>query len=262
MKLRHLGQKLLSRAEELRGLERTAVKAQFKVILLLFMASMGVFLILGVWAALSISRQLVQPLAKMQQAMLKISLGDFTPIPESQCRTEEFRPLFSAFNRMIRELEERQEQLFQARKIAAIGTLTSGIAHELNNPINNIVLTSETLKEELPNLHLREIDEMLQDILTQSERASEIVKNLLDFSRAERPESTSLSINTVIQDTLKLVRNHISISNIHLGIELHPELPPVRGEAQSLQQVFLNLFINAIQAMPSGGDPDDSEPPL
>ncbi|MBI5248598.1 MAG: sensor histidine kinase, partial [Desulfomonile tiedjei] len=183
----------------------------------------------------------------------KIAQGDFTPIPEEESHSEEFVPLFRAFNRMISELEERQEQLLQARKIAAIGTFTSGIAHELNNPVNNIVLTAESLKEDFDEIDGEEALGMIQDILIQSERASEIIKNLLDFSRSERPEMTSVSIPSIIQDTMRLVRNQLLLSSVDEETNISPGLPFVCGDYKSLQQVFLNLFINAVHAMPEGG---------
>ncbi len=196
---------------------------------------------------------LTKPLIQMQQAMEKIAQEDFTPIPEEQCHSEEFVPLFRAFNRMIHELEERQEQLVQARKISAIGTFTSGIAHELNNPVNNIVLTAEALKEDFDDVERAEAMGMIQDIIVQSERASEIIKNLLDFSRSERPEMVSVSLVSVIQDTLKLVRNQLLLSGVEEETDFPPRLPTICGDYKSLQQVFLNLLINAVQAMPKGG---------
>jgi signal transduction histidine kinase len=189
----------------------------------------------------------------MQQAMDKIAHGDFSPIPQPEPSSEEFFALFRAFNRMIHELEVHQDQLVQSRKIAAVGTLTSGIAHELNNPINNIVLTAEALKEDFQELPPEEALGLIQDIMVQAERASEIVKGLLDFSRSEHPEFEPLDISAVIQDTLKLVRNQLALSGIHVEQELPVELPAILGDRKSLQQVFLNLFINAIQAMLDGG---------
>ena len=94
---------------------------------------------------------------------------------------------------------------------------------------------------------------MLQDIIVQSERASDIIRNLLDFSRAERPEMLSLSLVPVIENTLKLIRNQMLLSDIDQILELPEDLPTVHGDYKGLQQVFLNLFINAIQAMPKGG---------
>jgi len=251
--LRNLGQELLSMAERWVRDERIAIDRLFLQAMYLFVASMVVFVVLGVLVAWYISRLLVRPLFQMQQYMQKIAHGDYTPIPESECKSEEFSTMFRAFNRMIQELEHHQEQLVQSGKIAAIGTLTSGVAHELNNPINNIVLTAEALKEDFAQLGQEEALEMIQDILVQSGRASDIVKNLLDFSRSEQPEFEEVSINGVIRETLKLVQNQVTLSGIEIKREMPPELPHILGNVKTLQQIFLNLFINAIQAMKNGG---------
>jgi signal transduction histidine kinase len=251
--LRNLGQELMSMAERWAREERIAIDHLFLQALYLFVTSMLVFVILGVLVAWYISRLLVRPLFQMQQYMEKIAHGDYTTIPESECKSQEFFTLFRAFNRMIQELEHHQEQLVQSGKIAAIGTLTSGVAHELNNPINNIVLTAESLKEDFAHLGQEEALEMIQDILVQSGRASDIVKNLLDFSRSEQPEFEEVSISNIIRDTLKLVQNQLTLSGIEVKRDLAPDLPYILGNVKTLQQVFLNLFINAIQAMKNGG---------
>ena len=251
--LRITGQNLLEMAGAWARTDRARIERLFQWALLLFIISMLFFGAVGVFVAFYISRLLTRPLIQMQQAMEKIAKGDFTPIPADLPHSEEFAQLFMAFNRMIHELEERQEQLIQARKISAIGTFTSGIAHELNNPVNNIVLTADALKEDFLHMNGEEALAMIQDILVQSERASEIIKNLLDFSRSERPEVVSISISSVINDTLRLVRNQLLLAGVEEVIELTCDLPQIYGEYKSLQQVFLNLFINAIQAMPEGG---------
>jgi two-component system, NtrC family, sensor kinase len=251
--LRIIGQDLLGIAGLWAKQERAKIEALFHRALLLFVISMVFFCILGILVAFHISRLMTKPLIQMQRAMEKIAHGDFTLIPEDESLSEEFAPLFRAFNRMIYELEERQEQLVQARKISAIGTFTSGIAHELNNPVNNIVLTAEALKEDFGTLDHDEALGMLQDIIVQSERASDVIKNLLDFSRAERPEMLSLSLVPVIENTLKLVRNQMLLSDVAQVTAVPDDLPTVCGDYKGLQQVFLNLFINAIQAMPNGG---------
>lgn len=251
--LRNLGQELLNLTERWQKEERLQIDRLFQRAMGLFVGSVVVFLALGLLVTFYLTRMLVRPLYQMQQAMDKIAHGDFTPIPEQEFYSEEFFALFRAFNRMIHELEVHQDQLVQSRKIAAVGTLTSGIAHELNNPINNIVLTAEALKEDFRELPQEEALGLIQDILGQAERASEIVKGLLDFSRSEHPEFEPLAIAAVIQDTLKLVRNQLSLSGIHVETQLPQGLPEVHGDRKSLQQVFLNLFINAIQAMLDGG---------
>lgn len=252
--MRNLGQNLVEMTERWEKEERGRIDLLFQRAMYLFLMSILVFLVLGILLAFYLARLLVRPMVQMQHAMEKIAHGDFSPIPEPQSRSEEFRSLFLAFNRMIRELEEHQEELLQSRKISAIGTLTSGIAHELNNPINNIVLTAESLKEDFAQVDQEEALSLIQDILVQAERASDIVKGLLDFSRSERPEFEPVAVSKIVDDTLKLVRNQLMLSGIQVEKEVPAATPLISGDRKSLQQVFLNLFINAIQAMPDGGN--------
>jgi two-component system NtrC family sensor kinase len=251
--MRNLGQSLVETTGRWEKEERLQIDRLFQRAMYLFFISIMVFLGLGILVAFYLAWVLVRPMVQMQQAMEKITHGDFTALPEPEGRSEEFISLFRAFNRMIKELEEHQEELLQSRKIAAIGTLTSGIAHELNNPINNIVLTAEALKEDFGEIDEADAQSYIHDIIVQAERASDIVKGLLDFSRSERPELEPISIMAVIDDTLKLVRNQLMLSGIQVEKEISPEVPLISGDRKSLQQVFLNLFINAIQAMPDGG---------
>jgi len=252
--LRSYGQKLLNMAEGWEKEERSRIDELFKRTIHLFIGSIGIFLALGVVVAFYVAKILVEPLFLMKKTMDKIASGDFAPLPEAGPYPEEFEALFQAFNRMVRELEIRQEQLAQSKKMAAVGTLTAGIAHELNNPINNIVLTAETLREEFHSLSPKEALGLIDDIISQADRASEIVKGLLDFSRAEYPQFEPLSISSVVRATLKLVRNQISLAGIQVEEDFPPNIPLVYGDKKSLQQVFLNLIINAIQAMPGGGE--------
>jgi signal transduction histidine kinase len=123
----------------------------------------------------------------------------------------------------------------------------------LNNPINNIVLTVDSL------VGKRKISEerrsvLLEDILTQALRASEIVKNLLEFSRAEISSYNELDLANLLRETIQLAKNHMTLSKVQLHDEIADDLPKINGNHQGLQQVFLNLFTNAVQAMPGGGD--------
>jgi two-component system NtrC family sensor kinase len=189
----------------------------------------------------------------MRQTTGRIAAGDFSPITYEGNGEDEISQLLGAFNRMAGELESRQDQLVQSRKIAAIGTFTAGIAHELNNPINNIYLTAETLLEDYEDLSPPEGKELVLDVLNQAERAGEIVRNLLDFSRKEMPSYASLKIKDVIDRTIKLVKNQIMLAGIRVVMDIPPEIPSIRGSSRNLEQIFLNLFINAVQAMTGGG---------
>jgi two-component system, NtrC family, sensor kinase len=142
----------------------------------------------------------------------------------------------------------------QSRKLASIGTFTSGIAHELNNPLNNISITAESLLLNYADSLPAEIGEMLDDILAQSDRASLVVRNLLDFSRTERPVFSNLDIGEVIDRTLALIKNQLVVARIRIEKEIAPDLPAIHGKLQDLQQAFVNILLNAIQAMPEGGN--------
>jgi signal transduction histidine kinase len=143
--------------------------------------------------------------------------------------------------------------LVQAHKLKAVGTLTAGVAHELNNPINNIMLTAETLREDYEGLPDEERLDMVNDLVAQSERAQKIVRNLLDFARESEIESEAHEIQDLIEDTLRLATNQIKLAKVKIKGDLAPNLPPVYGDRQQLEQVFLNIVLNALDAMPNGG---------
>ncbi len=202
---------------------------------------------------LQLLSRLLEPLSLIKETTKRVARGDFSPIPY-ECHTkDEICELIHAFNRMAEELETQQEALVQSRKIAAIGTFSAGIAHELNNPLNNIYLSAETLLDESGDKLDPEEKELILDILNQADRAGEIVRNLLDFSRKDKPSFEELSVSDVINKTVKLVKNQVMLTGIELKVEIPDDLPVIRGHLRNLQQVFLNLLLNAIQAMPDGG---------
>ena len=126
-------------------------------------------------------------------------------------------------------------------------------AHELNNPLNNISITTEALIEDLSNYTHDELMEMLKDIFAQVERASTTVRNLLDFTRLEQSKVETIDVRTLIQSSLQLVENEHQLKNIESESRIAANLPKVKGNFSKLQQVFINMFINSAQAMPDGG---------
>lgn len=199
-------------------------------------------------------RDIFQPLQLIERTTKEIAQGNFAPIDYKARTKDEIFDLVTAFNKMAREIDEGQEELVQSRKIAALGTFTAGVAHEINNPLNNIYLTAEALIEDFEQQIPGEAKELVLDILYQSERAAEVVGNLLDFSRSEHPSYTELSVDDVIQRTVKLVKNQLMLTGINLEMEIASGLPEIKGAQRHLQQVFLNLFLNAIHAMPNTGE--------
>jgi two-component system NtrC family sensor kinase len=215
----------------------------FLAILLGVMIYLGHFLI----------QQILGPLKRLMDCTQRIARGDFSPIRAARKYKDEFSSLFIAFNWMMDQLLKNQEQYIQSRKMAAVGSLTSGIAHELNNPLNNICLTTESMLDDLAEISEGEKRKRLQDIYTQAERASGVVRNLLDFTRMDKPSFVPLLVDELVSSTIKLARNEMELNNILLEYAVPEDLPKIRGDFGQIQQVFLNLIINSIQAMPAGG---------
>ena len=120
-------------------------------------------------------------------------------------------------------------------------------------PLNNISLTTETLIEDLDGFSRDETIEMLKDIFVQVERAGATVRDLLDFTRRDKTVAEPVAVSELVESSLKLVENECSLANVESENLIGKDLPRVRGNFRSLQQVVLNLLINAIQAMPDGG---------
>jgi two-component system, NtrC family, sensor kinase len=251
--LRNLGKTLIDSADHFREIKRKRIHATIARTSILPVAFFAILLLLMALVFWIISNGLLKPLDVVMETTRLVGRGDFRPIHYDGVRLEEISGLIEAFNHMAQELETNQEDLVQARKIAAIGTFTAGIAHELNNPINNIALTAESLKEEFAGKMDADCTEMLGDILGQAERAADIVKNLLDFSRTENPAYSKLSPAQILTSTVGLVKNQFKMVGLHLETSVARDLPLIMGNLGNLQQVFTNLLLNAIQATPQGG---------
>jgi signal transduction histidine kinase len=251
--IRRHGKELTDFADRFLRIKRERIRKAIVKVSILPFAFLGIFLLLTLLVIRLISLGLLRPLRVLQTTIQGVARGEYSPTNYDGLHTDEMHGLLGAFNRMALELEANQEHLLQARKIAALGTFTAGIAHELNNPLNNISLTAETYIEEYADHMDPAARELIDDILAQSERACDIVRNLLDFSRTERPAFTNIEAGEIVRGTVALVKNQIAVAGTALTLEIPDDLPPVSGDIRGLQQVFMNLLLNAVQAMPDGG---------
>lgn len=151
----------------------------------------------------------------------------------------------------ITERIELESQLSQAEKLSSIGLLAAGVAHEVNTPLAVISSYAQMLSRQVQDEPKKA--ELLDKITRQTFRASEIVNNLLNFSRTSGTEFGEVDINKVIHDTLALLEHQLKTAAIKVEAGLAENLPPIYGNSGKLQQVFLNLFLNAKDAMPQGG---------
>ncbi len=251
--LRVHGAQMVTVAEDLRDKEREAVGSLLVMSRSVPIAFLFLIVLLVVYFSIVIARQVFAPLNRMMEASRRIAEGDMTPIRPGKRYRDEFSRLAMAMNHMMMQLVRRHEMLVQAHKLKAVGTLTAGVAHELNNPINNIMLTAESLREEYEDLPQEERLDMINDLVAQSERAQKIVRNLLDFARESELESEAHEVEDLIEDTLRLATNQIKLAKVKIKGDLAPNLPPVYGDRRQLEQVFLNIVLNALDAMPKGG---------
>jgi two-component system, NtrC family, sensor kinase len=152
----------------------------------------------------------------------------------------------------ITEKVRMEDQLLQAEKLSSVGLLAAGVAHEVNTPLTGISSYTQMLLKEMPETDHRK--PILEKIEKQTFRAAEIVNGLLNFARINGSEYRDLDVNKLIGESISLLDHQMRQNHIRLSIDLDPSIPAVYGNWGKLQQVFINLFLNARDAMPSGGE--------
>ncbi|SDZ75140.1 two-component system, NtrC family, sensor kinase [Desulfuromusa kysingii] len=149
------------------------------------------------------------------------------------------------------EITDMQGQLLRSAKLASMGELVAGVAHEINNPLTGILMFA-SLSSKTPDLP-QQVKENLELIVAETGRCAKIVRGLLEFARESFPEKNPDSINRIIEHTLELVSHQIIFQDVDIRYQGEDGLPDLEVDTDQLQQVFLNMLINAGQAMPSGG---------
>ncbi len=190
------------------------------------------------------------PLKEIEDAIKKISTGDYELIPDIKSG-DEFERLAERLNTLLSDIKRRNEQLVQSEKMAALGTLTSGVAHELNNPLNNISTSLQIVLEEIDEGDIEYQKELLREALKQVDRAQDIVKSLLEFSRETEFSVSEENLRQLVNNTLKLIQGELP-ANVYVDVDI-PDHITAKVDPRRIQQVFLNLLLNAIQAMEKTG---------
>ena len=227
--------------------------------------------ILIIFGSFLLSHVLVSPLKDLVRLTQKISEGDFSQTIEVTSKNE-IGQLIDSFNWMIlrlkenqesledhlesletanTKLKEAQEELLRTEKLASIGRFAAGVAHEVGNPLGAILGYTNILEQE--GIEPAEARDYLKRIEKEIGRINRIVRELLDFARPSKLETKEVEVNRVMENTLSLLSYQKNFKNIQTHLELQPHLPLIKGDETQLSQVFINVILNAIDAMPQGG---------
>jgi len=228
-------------------------------------------IVLIIFGSFLLSRVLVKPIKDLVRLTQKISEGDFSQKIEVTSKNE-IGQLIGSFNRMIERLKENQEslesyleslesankqlkqaqeELIRTEKLASIGRFAAGVAHEVGNPLGAILGYTSILQKE--GIDREESKDYLKRVEREIERINRIVRELLDFARPSQFEIKDVEINKVIESALSLLSYQKNFKNIETQLDMQPDLPMIKGDESQLSQVFINIILNANDAMPNGG---------
>ena len=249
-RVRALGKEVVAIAEEMARSERRQIQstlASFRILLLVVILSMAL-LIVAIGRALS--QRVVRPLQEMEMrvAAIPAKRRETLTAPSDD---REIISIIEAFNHMLKELDLRQKSLMRSERLAALGTMLSGVAHELNNPLSNISTSCQILEEEINESDPATQKMYLEQIDQQTERARHIVRSLLDFSREKAFSKEPVLLRPLIQQTVGFVRGAVSAKSV-VKLSIAEDLS-VPADAQRLQQVFVNLIRNAMDVLGPDG---------
>ena len=220
--------------------------------------------------------KIIKPLQEMVIATKKIAKGDLSHRVVTKSR-DEIGILAESFNRMVsdlkkaneeliewgktlekkveertKELKEMQAHLIQSEKLASLGKLAASIAHEINNPLGGILMYSHLLLEDIGKESPH--SENIKKIIKETTRCKDIVKGLLEFARPKEPEMTLVDINEILEKSLAIMEKQALFQNIKIKKSFSPSLPKVIADGAQLQQVFMNIILNAAEAMDGRGE--------
>ena len=254
-KFRTLGQELTSLSEQLLRQERGSVSRTINNNVVMLIASLGIIFIIQLILWQYFFSLIIEELNIMDRMIKKVSEGRFHEVAvQTISPHNENEIAIKAIPDMARKLEKREDDVLQAGKLASLGVLISGVAHELGNPLNNISLMAQTYLSVYDMLGDEEKKTFMGDVYNQTERIRKIVENLLDFSRQKKQELQEVNLKDIVELSLTLVTNHLKLAKVKQHVDIPDHLPKVHVDSSQIEQVLINLFINAIQAMPEGGD--------
>jgi two-component system NtrC family sensor kinase len=225
---------------------------------LLFLLVIGLTLIIALGLAVYLVNVLTKPVQRILSATADVASGNYHRIEAGPHADTDSLALADGFNRMVGAIEERDGRLqdlaertiLKSEKLASLGRLASGIAHEINNPLTGVLTYSSLLLDELKGTPAEEDLKVIRD---ETLRCRRIVRGILDFARENEPLKEPSDLNAVIEEALRILEKNVHFQDVTIIRELDPDLPAVPVDQGQIKQVIGNLAVNAADAMPNGG---------
>ncbi len=205
-------------------------------------------IVLILW--LFFDRRVARPVAQLLEATNRVAAGELD-YRLAVRRQDELGDLQRSFNDMTRRLATAQSQLYQSDKLASLGRLAAGVAHEINNPLTGVLVHGSFLHRRAAEGSEEKLD--LETIVHETKRCRDIVRGLLDFARQAPLSKSLVDVNEAVERALKIVDNQLAVKNIRVTRALRPDLPATWADPNQIAQVMINLLVNAADAIGSGG---------
>ena len=224
------------------------------ILSLVTLAGMG----LAAGLSVALAARVLRPLQELTKAVDQVSSGNL----DYRIKVDSRSPLAhvaETFNRMAGSIQERDEQIkedahamMESRRLATLGQLSAGVAHEINNPLGGITVYAHLLHEDLGQNDPRA--ENIRKIIREADRCKKIVKGLLDYARQGGAHKEVVDINSVLSAAVSLTTQQQSFANVHVRKELAADLPPVKVDVSQMEEVFINVLVNAAEVMKGQGE--------
>ncbi|MDA8079177.1 MAG: ATP-binding protein [Nitrospiraceae bacterium] len=253
--LRKCGEDILVRSKELDGIARENVDGFIRRSQVAILIVFPVFIAAGFGVFLVITGSVVKRLQSLTGLVGRAGGGEFSQMETASdgwTGGDEVGVLIRTFNAMELQLARREKELLQSKKLAAIGTLASGVAHELNNPLNNIYTTAQRLTKKTGEECPPAVRKGLDDIFSETMRVKGIVGDLLEFARGREPQMRELDLRHLLSAAFRHISSTVMTADIRFDLDV-PEGYVFTADPEQMERVFINLFTNAVQATPAGG---------
>ena len=237
---------VLDVAISLEEVDKQIKQGEIEIVIFAITAVLALSFIIGFF----VRKWVDKPVKELLHATNQVGTGNLNYTIQN-IRKDELGILAHSFNIMTKKLSEARLQLFQSDKLASLGRLAAGVAHEINNPLTGVLTYSSFLLKRTQSNP--ELQEDLKVIVRETKRSREIVKSLLDFARQSVPKKNEAKMNEIIEHAINVVENQLSINHIKLEKNLEPALPTITVDSNQIQQVFINLIVNASDAIGKNG---------